>query len=79
MQLAEVINVAMTPLQPVGMTPSALALSPDQKRLYTVCSDANAVAVADISGTAIARAWLHSHRLVSNRGARAGRRLCWSF
>jgi YVTN family beta-propeller protein len=44
----ETINVAMTPRHPLGMTPSALALSPDQKRLYVVCSDANAVAVADV-------------------------------
>ena len=49
LRLVEVINVAMTPRQPVGMTPSALALSPDAGRLYTVCSDANAVAVVDIS------------------------------
>ncbi|HOK44784.1 MAG TPA: alkaline phosphatase family protein, partial [Bryobacteraceae bacterium] len=46
----EVINVSMGAWQPAGMTPSALALSPDGKRLYIVCSDANAVAVADISG-----------------------------
>jgi YVTN family beta-propeller protein len=45
----ESINVAMTPRQPLGMTPSALSLSPDLKRLYVVCSNANAVAVADIS------------------------------
>jgi YVTN family beta-propeller protein len=45
----ETINVAMTPRHPLGMTPSALALSPDQKRLYVVCSDANAIAVADVS------------------------------
>ncbi len=45
----ESINVAMTPRQPLGMTPSALALSPDGKRLYVVCSDANAVAVVDVS------------------------------
>ncbi len=50
LQLAEVINVAMTPRHPLGMTPSALALSADQTRLYVVCSDANAVAVADVSG-----------------------------
>ncbi len=49
LQLLEVINVAMTPRQPAGMTPSALALSPDQKRLFVVCSDANAVAVVDVS------------------------------
>ncbi len=35
--------------QPVGMTPSALALSPDQDTLYIVCADANAVARVDIS------------------------------
>lgn len=49
MRMAEVINVSMTPRQPLGMTPSALALSPDGSHLYTVCSDANAVAVADVS------------------------------
>ncbi|MFN7993147.1 MAG: bifunctional YncE family protein/alkaline phosphatase family protein [Bryobacteraceae bacterium] len=49
LNLIETINVAMTPNQPAGMTPTALALSPDQKRLYVVCSDANVVAVADIS------------------------------
>lgn len=40
----ESLNVALFPNQPAGMTPSALALSPDQKDLYVVCSDANAVA-----------------------------------
>ena len=49
LRLLESINVAMTPRQPVGMTPSALALSSDGKRLYVVCSDANAVAVVDLS------------------------------
>jgi len=45
----ETLNMALTALQPAGMTPSALALSPDQDRLYIVCSDANALAVADVS------------------------------
>ncbi|MCI0366201.1 MAG: YncE family protein, partial [Phycisphaerales bacterium] len=45
----ETINVAMTPRQPLGMTPSALALSPDSKRLFVVCSDANALAAVDVS------------------------------
>jgi hypothetical protein len=45
----ERINVALYPVMPAGMTPSALALSADQNRLYVVCSDANAVAVADVS------------------------------
>lgn len=50
LQLLEILNVAMTPRQPAGMTPSALALSPDNRRLFVVCSDANAVAVVDIAG-----------------------------
>ena len=49
LNVVESINVAMTPRQPLGMTPSALALSPDGKRLYVACSDANAAAVVDIS------------------------------
>lgn len=49
LKLTETLNVAMTPRQPLGMTPTALAVSPDQKTLFTVCSDANAVAVTDIS------------------------------
>lgn len=49
LRLVETINVAMTPRQPLGMTPSALALEADRKRLYVVCSDANAVAVVDVS------------------------------
>jgi len=47
----ETINVGTTPSHPLGMTPSALALSPDQSRLYVVCSDANAVAVVDVTET----------------------------
>ena len=50
MQLLETLNVATSPMHPLGMTPSALALSRDETRLYVVCSDANAVAVADVSG-----------------------------
>jgi len=49
LKVAESINIATTPLHPLGMTPSALALSPDAKTLYVVCSDANVVAVADIT------------------------------
>lgn len=49
LRLVEVLNVAMSPRQPLGMTPSALALDPEGNRLYVVCSDANAVAVADVS------------------------------
>jgi DNA-binding beta-propeller fold protein YncE len=49
LKLEETLNLAMTPRQPAGMTPSGLALSPDQQRLLIACSDANVVAVADIS------------------------------
>jgi len=49
MKQIESINVAMTARSPLGMTPSAVALSPDQTRLYVACSDANVLAVADIS------------------------------
>src|ERR1017187_4870445 len=47
--VVESINVAMTPRQPMGMTPSALGLSADGKRLFVACSDANAAAVVDIA------------------------------
>ncbi|MGH9719753.1 MAG: beta-propeller fold lactonase family protein, partial [Bryobacteraceae bacterium] len=49
LRVLESINVAMTPRQPVGMTPGGLALAPDGKRLFIVCSDANAVAVTDLA------------------------------
>src|SRR5262249_5738186 len=51
-RLKEKVNVALTPRQPAGMTPSSLSLSPDKHRMYVACSDANAVAVTDVSGTA---------------------------
>jgi YVTN family beta-propeller protein len=53
LNVIETINVSMTPrqmVQPLGMTPSGLALSNDGGRLFIVCSDANSVAVADVSG-----------------------------
>jgi YVTN family beta-propeller protein len=49
LHLIETINTAMTPRQPAGMTPSALAIGRQGKHLYVVCSDANVVAVVDIS------------------------------
>ena len=49
MRLVETINVSLYPNQPAGMTPSALAFNADESRLYVVCSDANAVAVADVT------------------------------
>src|SRR5664279_1465613 len=47
--VVESINLAMTPRQPMGMTPSALGLSADGKRLFVACSDANAAAVVEIA------------------------------
>jgi YVTN family beta-propeller protein len=49
LRLLETINTAMTPRQPAGMTPSGLAIGEKGKRLYVACSDANVVAVVDIS------------------------------
>lgn len=51
MSVVERINVAMTPRQPLGMTPSALGLSPDAKRLFVACSDGNVAAVVDVSSS----------------------------
>ena len=49
LRIVETINVSTTPNHPLGMTPSALALSGDQSRLYVVCSNANAAAVVDVT------------------------------
>lgn len=48
-QPREKLNLSLTPRQPVGMTPSSLSLSPNGQALYIACSDANAIAVADVS------------------------------
>ncbi|MBZ5619965.1 MAG: bifunctional YncE family protein/alkaline phosphatase family protein [Acidobacteriia bacterium] len=49
LSVVENINLSMTPRQPLGMTPSALALSPDARKLYVACSDGNVAAVVDVS------------------------------
>ena len=49
LRVAESINVATTPQHPLGMTPSALALSADKSKLYVVCSNANAAAIVDVA------------------------------
>lgn len=51
LNVLETLNAGFSALAPAGMTPSGLALSADQTRLFITCSDANAVAVADISET----------------------------
>jgi len=45
----EAITTTTKPLQPLGMTPSALAIDKEGRRLYIVCSDADTVAVVDIA------------------------------
>lgn len=47
--MLEAINIATSPMHPLGMTPSALAVNDAGTQLYVACSDANAVARADIS------------------------------
>ncbi len=49
LSVIESINISMTPRQPLGMTPSGLALSADNRRLFVACSDGNVAAVVDIS------------------------------
>jgi DNA-binding beta-propeller fold protein YncE len=49
LDMLETINVSLTPMHPLGMTPSALATNQRGNRLFVVCSDANAVLEADIS------------------------------
>lgn len=44
----EPINLSLSLNHPVGITPSALAYHAGSQRLFVVCSDLNAVAVADI-------------------------------
>ncbi|MBV9303745.1 MAG: bifunctional YncE family protein/alkaline phosphatase family protein [Acidobacteriaceae bacterium] len=46
----ETINVSLTPMHPLGMTPSSLAIDKQGNRLYVACSDANALGVVDIAG-----------------------------
>ncbi len=46
----ERINTGLYPNQPAGMTPSALALSTDERKLAVVLSDANAAALVDVAG-----------------------------
>ena len=48
-QVLEAINVSTSPRQPLGMTPTALGFNADQSRLYVACSDANAIAVVDLT------------------------------
>lgn len=50
-QPMETIHVATSPMQPLGMTPGALALNAAKTQLYVVCSDANAIAVVNVEET----------------------------
>lgn len=50
MNLLETVSLAPEPLSPLGMTPTALALSGDQHELLVACSDPSSVAKVDVSG-----------------------------
>jgi YVTN family beta-propeller protein len=47
--LREKINMRLSPRAPAGATPSALALSPDQRTLYVANSDNNDVALVNVA------------------------------
>ncbi|MBC8104461.1 MAG: beta-propeller fold lactonase family protein, partial [Cytophagales bacterium] len=47
--MREKVTMRLSPRAPAGATPSALALSPDEKTLYVANSDNNAVAVVDVT------------------------------
>lgn len=51
----ETIKVALTPNAPLGSTPNALALTPDNKTLYVANADNNAVCVVDVSSVGHSR------------------------
>ena len=51
LSVIETLNTGFGAVAPAGMTPSSLTLNADQTRLFIACSDANAVAVVDISET----------------------------
>ncbi len=71
----EVINVSMTPRQPAGMTPSALAAQPGPQAASSSSARTPTPSPWPTSrGDAQPRAGLHPHRLVSHRRARARRR-----
>ena len=48
-QVTETVKTSLSPQDPVGSTPDALALSPDGRRLYIANADNNDVAVVDTS------------------------------
>ena len=51
----ETVKTSLSPQDPVGSTPDALAVSPDGKRLYVANADNNDVAVVDVSDAKEAR------------------------
>ena len=53
--VTETIKTSLSPSDPVGSTPDALAVSPDGRRLYVANADNNDVAVVDVSDAKEAR------------------------
>ncbi len=47
--VVESINTALEPKSPIGTTPDALAISPDQSVLFVACADINAVATVALN------------------------------
>ncbi len=46
----ESVNLSLTPMHPLGMTPTALAVDKEGTHLYVACSDANTIAAVNIAG-----------------------------
>jgi DNA-binding beta-propeller fold protein YncE len=49
LRLSDVLNIGFAPGQPAGASPTAVALSRDQTRVFVALANVNAVAVADTS------------------------------
>jgi DNA-binding beta-propeller fold protein YncE len=74
-KVAETIKTSLDPAAPVGSTPIALAISPDQQRLYVANADNNDLVAVDISSPghsrilgAIPTGWYPSALAISSDG-----------
>ena len=54
-EVIERISMALEAHSPIGTTPDALALSPDQSALFVACADINAVAIVALSKSGSSR------------------------
>ena len=74
MKMLETLNVALTPMHPLGMTPSAVALSPDQSKLLRGLLGRERGRGRGYLRGAQPRHGIYSDGLVSDGGARVDRR-----